>query len=83
MEWLKTLADNSTAFIGVLRAISLAVLTFAPTLWTSDQLDSIFYALGLLLPFVSLLFTGVSSAKHAEEVKVAYETIPEGAQPDA
>jgi len=83
MEWLKKLSENSVAFIGVLRALSLAVLTFAPTLWTSDQLDAVFYALGLLLPFVSLLFTGVSSAKHAEEIQVAYETIPEGAQPDA
>lgn len=73
---IQRLLDNPVALVGVLRALALAVLTFAPTLFTSDQLDAVFYALSALLPFISLLFTGASAKAHSAEVDAALYTDP-------
>lgn len=81
-DWLARLTSNPVAFIGVLRAIALAVMGFVPTLFTNDQLDAVFYALSLLLPFVSMLFTGASSSANRAQVEEARREVPEGYVPE-
>ena len=74
-DFIQRLIDNPVALVGVFRA--LAIFAAAQGVgWFSDDanVDATVNLLSLLLPFLSLLFTGASSKAHNAEVEAALLT---------
>lgn len=79
--WLERLLANPVALVGVLRALALAAVPYGLTWLSPATVDGWLNALAILLPFLSLIFTGASAAAHAADVQRALYQDPPAPRP--
>lgn len=80
---LQRLLSNPVALVGVFRALALAIVPYGFTWATPAAVDGWLNFLAVLLPFISLVFTGASATWHSAEVSRALHTPAPGDDPAA